>query len=320
MQTPFQTAAGPALRRFNRWSPTTQGIVLILLAILVFTLMDALAKSLIARHATLQVVWARYTGQTVLVALLLFRVGFGHLRAQHPWLQLWRSLFQFGASFFFFASLNDIGLAEATAIADLNPVLITLGAVLFLGERIGVRRAIGIAAALAGAMLIIKPGSSVFSVAALLPLGCGICFAGYALITRAVGARETVWTSLAYTALFGTIVTSASLPWVWQTPDWSDVPGFLVIGVMGAVAQLCLIRSYALAEATVVAPFSYLGLICAMVWGWLFFGQLPDAWSMLGALVIVGAGLYVWHRETWKTRIQRETQATRHRAPAISGT
>ena len=286
------------MRAFVRLTPTAQGIVLMVFAILIFTLMDALAKSLVSRHAALQVVWARYTGQSVIVALLLLRLGFRHLKAQHPWLQVWRSLFQFGASFFFFASLNYIGLAEATAIADLNPVLITLGAVLFLGEKIGLRRAFGIMAALAGAMLIIKPGSSVFSLAALLPLGCGVCFAGYALITRAVGARESIWTSLSYTALFGTIVTSASLPMVWVTPDWPDVPGFLVIGVMGAAAQLCLIRSFALAEATVVAPFSYLGLVGAMVWGWLFFGQLPDHWSMLGALVIVGAGLYVWHRET----------------------
>jgi drug/metabolite transporter (DMT)-like permease len=295
---------------FRRLPAAARGIVLMILAIVIFTLMDALAKSLVSRHATLQVVWARYTGQTVIVALLLLRLGFHHLRAQHPWLQVWRSLFQFGASFFFFASLNYIGLAEATAIADLNPVLISLGAVLFLGEKIGLRRAVGIALALAGAMLIIKPGSSVFSVAALLPLGCGICFAGYALITRAVGARESVWTSLAYTALFGTLVTSASLPWVWETPGWADVPGFLVIGIMGATAQLFLIRSYALAEATVVAPFSYLGLVCAMVWGWLFFDQLPDRWSMLGALVIVGAGLYVWHRET---------RATRLAAAAVSG-
>ena len=282
---------------FSRLSAPARGIALMMLAILVFTLMDALAKSLVSRHATLQVVWARYTGQTVIVALLLIWLGARHLRARHPWLQALRSVFQFGASFFFFASLNYIGLAEATAIADLNPVLITLGAVLFLGEKIGIRRGIGIALALTGAMFIIKPGSALFSPAALLPLACGICFAGYALVTRAVGARESVWTSLAYTALFGTIVTTITLPFVWTTPDWSDVPGFLVIGLMGAAAQLCLIRSYTLAEASVVAPISYMGLVCAMVWGWLFFGQLPDGWSIFGALVIVAAGTYVWHRE-----------------------
>lgn len=268
-----------------------------LLAIVVFTLMDALAKSLVSRHATLQVVWARFTGQTVIVALMLVWLGAKHLRARHPWLQALRSLFQFGASFFFFASLTFIRLAEATAIADLNPVLITLGAVLFLGEKIGARRGFGIAMALVGAMFIIKPGSSVFSLAALLPLACGICFAGYALVTRAVGARESVWTSLAYTAVFGTIVTTITLPFVWTTPAWSDVPGFVAIGLMGAAAQLFLIRSYTLAEASVLAPISYFGLVCAMVWGWLFFGHLPDGWSIFGALVIVVAGLYVWHRE-----------------------
>ncbi len=287
---------------FARLPVATRGILLMLLSLLIFTLMDALAKSLVSRYPTLQVVWARYTGQTVIVILILIRNLGPYLRAKYPGLQLVRSVLQFAVALLFFTSLNYIGLAETTAIADLNPVLITLGAALFLGEKIGPRRAIGILAAMIGAMIIIRPGSSVFSVAALLPLGCALCFAGYALVTRAVGAAESVWTSLLYTAMFGTLVTTAALPWVWQTPDWPDVPGFIVIGLMGAAGQLCMIRAFTLVEASVVAPFSYAGLIFAMLWGWLFFAELPDGWSMLGALVIVGAGLYVWHRETQVAR------------------
>ena len=290
------------MNAFRRLPAPARGILLMLLAILIFTLMDALAKSLVARYPTLQVVWARFAGQTAIVVLILSRNITPYLRARHPGLQFWRSVFQFGASFLFFTSLNYIGLAEATAIADLNPVLITLGAALFLGEKIGPRRAAGIAVALVGAMIIIRPGSAVFSLAALLPLGCGMCFAAYALVTRAVGATESVWTSLLYTALFGTIVTSVTLPWVWQPVTAGDIPAFVIIGLMGAAAQLCLIRSFTLVEASVVAPFSYVGLILAMGWGWLFFGALPDGWSILGALVIVGAGLYVWHRETQVAR------------------
>ncbi len=287
---------------FARLPAAARGILVMLLAILIFTLMDALAKSLVQRHSTLQVIWARYFGQSAIVTLILLRRIGPLLRARHPWLQMWRSVFQFGASAFFFYALNYIGLAEATAIADLNPVLITLGAAIFLGERIGPRRAVGVALALFGAMMIIRPGSDVFTLAALLPLGCGLCFAAYALITRAVGATENGWTSLFYSALFGTVVTSVALPWVWQTPSGTDIAGFLVIGLMGAAAQMCLIRSFSLVEASVVAPFSYLGLVAAMGWGWLFFGALPDAWSIIGALVIVGAGLYVWHREAQISR------------------
>ena len=292
------------MKAFHRLPASAQGILLILIAVLTFTLMDALAKSLVSRYPTVQVVWARYAGQTIIVAVILSRNIAPYLRARHPWLQAWRSVFQFGASAFFFVSLNYIGLAEATAIADLNPVLITVGAALFLGEKIGPRRVFGVIAALIGALIIIRPGSDVFSPASLLPLGCGICFAAYALVTRAVGARESVWTSLLYTALFGTIVTSAMLPRFWEMPAASDVPGFVIIGLMGAFAQLCLIKSFTLVEASVVAPFSYFGLVFAIFWGWLFFAELPDGWSFLGALVIIGAGLYVWHRETQIRRRQ----------------
>ena len=273
-----------------------------LLGILIFTTMDALAKSLILKYGTLQVVWARYTGQTVIVMLLISRNLPRYLRTHYPGLQFLRSLCQFGATMFFFFSLNFIGLAEATAISDLSPVLITLGASLFLGERIGPRRLLGVALALTGAMIIIRPASSLFAPAALLPLAGAICYTGYALITRRVGRSESIWTSLFYTALFGTVASTVMLPWVWQTPELRDIPGFLALGVFGTTAQLCVIRSFTLAEASVVAPFSYVGLVFAIFWGWFLFNELPDIWTAVGALVIVGAGLYVWHRETQAAR------------------
>ena len=140
---------------------TGRGILLMLLAIATFTSMDALAKTLIASYPTLQVVWARYTGQTVIVALVFLpRLG-RLLRTRYPGLQALRSLLQFGATAFFFFSLGHIGLAEATAITDLNPVLITLGAALFLGEKLGPRRLLGVFVALTGALIIIRPGADV---------------------------------------------------------------------------------------------------------------------------------------------------------------
>lgn len=280
-----------------RLSPPARGIAVMVLGILLFTLMDALAKHLTQTYPPMQVVWARYTGQTVLVLILLApRLG-RMLKTRHPAVQGFRSLLQFGATGLFFLSLSHLGLAEATAIMDVNPVLITLGAALFLGERIGPRRLIGVVVSLIGAMIVIRPGSGVFSAAALLPLSAAFCYAGFAILTRRIGARDSIWTSLLYAALIGTAITSALMPAIWQPVAARDLWGFVIIGAIGTAGQLCLIRAFTLTEAAVIAPFGYVGLIFATLWGYVFFGRLPDLWTVIGALVIVGAGLYVWHRE-----------------------
>jgi drug/metabolite transporter (DMT)-like permease len=267
-------------------------------AIVLFTLLDAVAKELTARYPVAQVVWARIAVQLALVVLVLNRHLPAYARTRWPVLHLGRAATQLGASAFFFAALPHIGLAEATALADLNPVLITLGAALFLGERIGPRRLAGVFVALAGALIIIRPGAAVFTPAALLPLCCALCYAANALITRAVGARESVWTAMLLTSTIATALATVPLVLVAVPVAAADLPAFLAIGVLGTLAQLALIRAFSLAEAGAVAPFSYLGIVLACLWGLVFFGERPDGWTMLGAAIIAGAGLYVWHRET----------------------
>ena len=282
---------------------TRKGILLMLLGVLLFTGMDALAKGLIQRYPAPQVVWARFAGQAVLVILLLGPARApAALRSAHPWLHLVRSACQLGATSFFFLSLAHIGLAEATALTDINPVLITLGAAVFLGERLGPRRIFGVLAAMAGAMIVIRPGAGVFTPAALLPLACAVCYTGNALLTRHIGTREGPWTSLLHAALFGTLATGLLLPLVWQPVARADIALFCIIGCIGTAAQLCVIRSFSMAEASAVAPFGYVGLIFATFWGVTIYDEWPDLWTVIGALVIVAAGLYVWHRETIAAR------------------
>lgn len=289
---------------------TRRGILLMLLGVLTFTAMDALAKGLISRYPAPQVVWARFAGQAVAVALILGPARVPQaLRTAHPWLHMVRSACQMGATTFFFLSLGHIGLAEATALTDINPVLITLGAALFLGERLGPRRIFGILGAMTGAMIVIRPGAGVFTPAALLPLACALCYAANALLTRHIGQREGPWTSLLHAALFGSLAMGLVLPFVWTPVAPADIPLFVVIGCIGTAAQLCVIRSFSMAEASAVAPFGYVGLIFATFWGIVLYGEWPDRWTVLGALVIVSAGLYVWHRET---------RAARHAAPTGS--
>ena len=284
---------------------TSRAIGLMVTAILLFTMMDAVAKGLLSRYPTPQVIWARFTGQLIFVLLILRgRVG-PVLRTRFPWLHLARCACQFGATGLFFTALGYIGLAEATALTDTNPVLITLGAALFLGERLGPRRLIGVATAMLGAMIIIRPGFGVFTLAALLPIGAAICYSGNALITRFVGRNENAWTSMIYASLFGSVVLGGVQPFIWTAIPPGDWLLFGLMGALGTGAQLCLIRSFSTAEASVVAPFAYLGIVFAAIWGALIYSEYPDFWTIVGALVIIAAGLYVWHREA---RIARMTQ------------
>ncbi|MEE2860344.1 MAG: DMT family transporter [Pseudomonadota bacterium] len=288
------TLGGQDLRRPG--SDQARGIALLLAAILGFTLMDATAKHLTQIYHPAQVIWARFVGNLLIFVLIFRGRMFPLLRTRQPGAQFARAAMQLGSVGLFFTSLQYIGLAEATAIMDLNPVLITLGAAVFLHERIGPRRIAGIAAALLGAMLIIRPGFGVFQPAALLPLAGAFTFAAGALLTRIVRG-DAVATSVLWSAVVGSVATTLVVPFVWQPVAAADLWVFALLALFGTTSQYLLVRAYSTAEAGVLAPFGYTGLVWAGLWGWLFFGQLPDLWTITGAAVIVGAGLYIWSRE-----------------------
>ncbi|TDK51293.1 DMT family transporter [Antarcticimicrobium luteum] len=272
-----------------------------ILAILCFTLMDASVKALAPRVGVLPALWARYAGQMLLVLILVAPRLRSVARTRYPKLQLLRSVLLMCATAFFFTGISMIPLSDAAALMSVNPVLITLGAALFLGEALGPRRIAGIAAALCGALIVIRPGTDVFSPAALLPLGAAVCYSGYALLTRRVGPDEDPWTSLFYTGLVGTVLLSAIVPFRWQMPDGPALLLIVSVTGFGTIGQMFLIRAFSTGEAAMLAPYSYTGLIFAATWGMLFFAEMPDLWTVCGALVIALAGLYVWHRETFRS-------------------
>lgn len=270
-------------------------------AMFIFTLMDAVAKLLTHEIGVWPTLWVRYFGQAVLVVIIVLPRIKQVVKTSFPVLQLTRSVFLMCATMCFFWGISNIGLAEATAIMDVSPVLITLGAVLFLGERIGIRRVFGIFGALIGALIVIRPGTDVFTIYALFPLGAAICYSGYNLITRFVGAREDPWTSLFYTALFGATVLSAIVPFYWQPLSSFIITLMVVLSVLATLAQWLLIKALSIGEASLLAPIGYIALIFATLWGFLLFGDLPDHWTVAGAGVIVASGFYVWYRERQST-------------------
>ena len=276
---------------------TSLPIVLMIGAVFCFASMDATAKYLMKEIGPAQTIWARYTVQAVIVTVLILPKINVYGRTNYPKLQFLRSVALMMATTLFFFSFSRLGLAEASAIFNISPVLITLGAFLFLREQIGPRRLIGIIVSLLGALIIIRPGTGVFSIYALLPLGAAIFYSTYSLATRFVGTDESPWTSLFYSAIFGAICYSIYIAFYWNPMSNNAILLTIIIGLFGTAGHICLIRALTLGEASLVAPFIYTNLMFTTTWGFVLFGNLPDFWTIVGALIIVAAGIYVWARD-----------------------
>ncbi|MFK7876865.1 MAG: DMT family transporter [Paracoccaceae bacterium] len=276
-------------------------ILLMISAIFCFSIMDAFVKVISPEMGILNALWARYSGQMIVVLILVAPRLRSVAKTQFLGLQIARSFLLLGATFFLFLGLARIGLAQATAVMVMNPVFITLGGAIFLGETLGYRRLSAIAVAFVGAMLIIRPGTQTFDPAALFPLIGALSYSGYALITRQVGPREDPWTSLFYTALVGGVLMTLLAPFYWVWPDPTHAVGMLGIAGIGTLGQLLLIKAFSQASAGTLAPFGYSGLLFATLIGITAFQEFPDLLTTLGALVIVLSGIYVWRRETTQT-------------------
>ena len=275
----------------------TLPILLMIGAIFCFASMDATAKYLMKEIGPVQTIWARYTVQAILVTVLILPKINIYGKTKYPKLQFLRSVALMMATTLFFFAFSKLGLAEASAIFNISPVLITLGAFLFLREQIGPRRVIGIVVSLLGALIIIRPGSGVFTVYALLPLGAAIFYSTYSLATRFVGTDESPWTSLFYSAIFGAICYSIYIVFHWNPMSSNALLLTIIIGLFGTAGHMCLIRALTLGEASLVAPFIYTNLLFTTIWGLVLFGNFPDFWTIAGALIIVAAGVYVWARD-----------------------
>ena len=276
---------------------TSLPILLMIGAVFCFASMDATAKYLMKEIGPAQTIWARYTVQAVIVTVLILPKINVYGRTNYPKLQFLRSVALMMATTLFFFAFSRLGLAEASAIFNISPVLITLGAFLFLREQIGPRRLIGIIVSLLGALLIIRPGTGVFSIYALLPLGAAIFYSTYSLATRFVGTDESPWTSLFYSAIFGALCYSIYIAFYWNPMSNNAILLTIIIGLFGTAGHICLIRALSIGEASLVAPFIYTNLLFTTTWGFVLFGNLPDFWTIVGALIIVAAGIYVWARD-----------------------
>lgn len=285
--------------------PLRAALPLILGAGLCFSTLDATAKYLVQEHTLFLVVWARYVGQMIVATPIAWqRAGAGFWRTRHLRMQLVRSACLVTATLCFFGALRFLPLAEGTAISFMAPMFAVLLSGPVLGERPTRARWIAVTAGFVGILILVRPGSAVFHPATGLLILAALSNALYQLLTRRV-PHDSPHTTLFFSGLVGATVLSLALPWA-QVPaqaTWRDALFMLQLGLLAGLGHGLLIAAFLRAPASLVAPFTYVHMLWATLYGWLVFDQLPDALSALGMAVIVGSGvglvLHERRRASW---------------------
>lgn len=304
---------------------TLIGVLCVLGASGLFSLNDLAFKFLSGDYALHQLVLIRsMIGMTVLLVVIVpFQGGLTVLRTRRITMHLLRGVCVVFANICFFLGLAALPLAEAVAISFLSPLLITALSVVILREVVGPRRWVAVGMGLIGVIVMLRPGTEAFQMAALLPLASAFGYAILQIMTRMMGGTEGAVTMSFYIQLTFLVVSGAMglavgdgrfaaqadpsmafllREWVW--PAAADWPVLIVIGVASAVGSVLISQGYRLCEAGLVAPFEYIAMPLAIIWGVTVFGEWPDSTAWVGIGLICGGGLYMLWRETVVGRVQ----------------
>jgi drug/metabolite transporter (DMT)-like permease len=275
------------------------GIALMCGAVACFACLDAMAKYLGGHMDPLQVVGMRFISALFLALIFSNPITRpGMLKSARPGLQVVRALMMLGTTIFNFLAFRYLQLDEALAILFSTPFLVAVLAGPLLGEWVGWRRWTAIGVGFLGVLVVIRPGFGGFQWAALLSVVSALFYAGYAIATRMVMRYDSSDTTLFYANVVGVGVMLPVLPLVWTAPPNAlDLLLLLAVGAFGSAGHYLLIVAHRMAPASVLSPFMYTQLLWATILGYLVFANVPNRWTIAGAAIVVGSGLYLLYRE-----------------------
>ncbi len=286
---------------------TVKGIFALILATLLFASQDAITKHLISTMPVAQLMFVRYFFFALFALVYASRKTRLRLVFHSYWpkLQLLRGLLIAGEMALFAYTLKYLGIAEMHTIFACFPLIITVLSVPILGEQVGWRRWLAVSVGFIGTLIIIQPGSGVFSPFAMTALACALMFALYNIITRKVSRQDSLETSLLYFGVVGFLVTLLAVPFFWQPMNNTQILWLLMISIISIFSHLLLIKSLELAPAVILQPFNYFILVWAMVIGYSFYGEILDTTTLIGAALVIGSGVYIARREYLVARTHR---------------
>jgi drug/metabolite transporter (DMT)-like permease len=278
-------------------STVTAGILFMLASITLYSCMDALAKWTVTIYAAAQFLLIRSTTSIAVLLPFVARNNFAALKnVPRPGLQAARVALSLTEVMLFFTAIYYLPLADTITCYLSAPIIVVALSAIFLGEQVGWRRWSAVLVGFIGVVIAMRPSTSSISFGALIAVAGAFCSAVLMIVTRQL--RGTSQTFLAFSQTSGTLLFGAVVaPFQWITPSWSHVGIFLVAGVISVCALLCANRSLSLAPASVLAPYKFTAILFAALFGYLVFGDIPPLTTIIGAIIIVSSGLYIFMRE-----------------------
>jgi len=284
----------------SRDSSLAGGLALAVTAFACFSLMDVVIKMLAGRYAVPQVIFfqALFSLVPILGYAALTGGVLNNIRTRRPRMHLLRAVLGVVGSFCAVYAYSRMPIADAYALGFSAPLFITALSVPILKEVVGWRRWTAVAVGFAGVLVMLRPGAGIVDVGAFAALGGALCYSINMLLSRMMRGTERAVSFAFYGTCASLTVTATLLPAVWITPAWGDLGMAAVAGGLGGSAVIMLLNAFRAAPAAVVAPFQYTQMVWGITYGYLFFGDRPDGWLLLGAAIVIGSGLYILYRET----------------------
>ena len=298
---------------FNGLPDNVKGGFYLMFAAAGFGTMIALIKLLGENLHVAQILLVRQTVMSIIVAPTILRNFPGSLRSNHVGLQFLRIFLALVAMSFGFTAVVNMPLADATAIGFAKSFFVTICAIFVLNEVIGIRRWTAVIIGFIGVLIVLRPGFDGFTIYGVYAL-IGAAGAGAVMVViRILTRSESPTTILTYQALGVGLAVAIPGIWFWQWPSMLDWVLLIAMGLISYGAQMLNIIAYKYGEAYVMASLDYARLIYSIFFGWLLFESLPDVWTLLGALVIIGASIYTIHREAQKKQVILRTAEGREK-------
>jgi drug/metabolite transporter (DMT)-like permease len=280
------------------------GIALMVLGIFLFVCNDALGKWLLGTYSVWQMLMIRSVAALVILSPLIARIGAAPFTgAPRPGLQILRVVMSVTESIMFFWSVAYLPLADTVTFYLAAPIYVTALSAIFLKEPVGWRRWSAVVIGFIGVVIALRPSAATLTFPALIAISGSFFFSIFLITTRMLrGTHDVVLVSGTFGAML--LASGAVAPLAWVTPSLRDLVLLLLLGLVSMVAFACLNRALKLAPASIVVPYQYTMIIWAVALGFVVFGDVPDKFTLIGAAIIVVAGLYILWREQIVT--QRE--------------
>ena len=275
-------------------SKETIGILFAILAYFSFSLLDATQKTLVIYYSVFQLLLIKYFFVLFLSLIESRRKkNISFYKSKNIKMQIFRSVLSVFESGFFVLSFKYLSLADAHSVGSLAPVIVVALSAIILKERVSTKTWIAIFIGFIGVLIILRPTSSIFDPKALLPLVAAFALGLYQVITKKVSEYDSTEVSLFYTSIVGIIIMSFLAPSFWKPIDSPSYILFLAIGVFFSLGIYLQIIALSKARASIIQPFHYTLIFWAIILGYIFYDDMPDIFTIIGALTITTSGIFV---------------------------